>query len=75
MADVKKTSLNLDPTVVADAKIAIVEAEHLGIEAPRNLSSMVNAAVATLTRELRVKIEHAKHSRTDRAKPRTSRRG
>lgn len=74
MVDVKKTSLNLDPSVVADAKIAIVEAEHLGIDAPRNLSALVNAALMQLTSELRQKIEHTKNSRGDRQKASAARR-
>jgi len=68
MAEVKKTSLNLDPSVVADAKIAIVEAEHLGLAAPRNLSALVNEALASTTRSLREEIERAKSNRDAKGK-------
>jgi hypothetical protein len=74
MADVKRTSMNLDPSVVADAKIALVEAERLGIESPRNLSALVNAALAQATRELSQKIEHVRHGRGERSKAGASRR-
>lgn len=67
MADVKRTSMNLDPSVVADAKIALVEAERLGIDCPRNLSALVNAALAQVTRDIRQKIEHTRSSRSSQA--------
>lgn len=68
MMDVKRTSMNLDPSVVADAKIALVEAERLGIDCPRNLSALINAALAQATRELQQKVEQARGSRSARAK-------
>lgn len=68
MADVKRTSMNLDPSVVADAKIALVEAERLGIDCPRNLSALVNTSLAQITRDIRQQIERARSGRSERAK-------
>jgi hypothetical protein len=60
VADVKRTSVNLDPSIVADARIAMLEAERLGIGSPRNLSAMVNEALRRMTLSLREEIELAR---------------
>lgn len=66
--DVKRTSVNLDPSIVADARIAILEAERLGLDSPRNLSAMVNVALRRMTLSLREEIERARAGRNT-AKP------
>ena len=48
----KRTSVNIDPRIVADAKIALWEAQRAGLaDSPKNLTDMLATA-------LRKEIEH-----------------
>ena len=54
----KRTSVNLDPKIVADAKIALWEAQRAGLkECPKNLSDMLaialNKEIDTLRKKAR----------------------
>ena len=56
----KRTAVNLDPQIVADAKIALWEAQRAGLkEAPKNLSDMLAIALAKQIEELRKKARKA----------------
>lgn len=58
--DPKRTSVNLDPKIVADAKIALWEAQRAGLkEAPKNLSDMFAIALAKEIEELRKKARRS----------------
>ncbi|MFO0575634.1 MAG: hypothetical protein U1A78_16685 [Polyangia bacterium] len=50
----KRTSVNLDPQVVAEAKMALWEAQRAGIpDCPKNLTALYAVALARETEELR----------------------
>jgi hypothetical protein len=50
----KRTSVNLDPQIVADAKIALWEAQRAGIkDCPKNLSALYAVALMKEIEELR----------------------
>ena len=52
----KRTSVNLDPQIVADAKIALWEAQRAGIkDCPKNLSALYAVALMKEIEELRKK--------------------
>lgn len=56
----KRTAVNLDPKIVADAKIALWEAQRVGLkEAPKNLSDMLAIALAKEIEELRKKARRS----------------
>ena len=60
MPTTKRTSLNLDKALVTDVKMAVLQAEQLGLECPRNVSAFVNDALAKELRSLRERIDKAK---------------
>lgn len=74
VTDVKRTSVNLDSAIVADARIAILEAERLGLDRPRNLSAMVNESLKLLTQTMRAEIDLARASHGQRIKPSASKK-
>lgn len=55
----KRTSVNLDPRIVADAKIALWEAQRAGIDCPKNLSAMLAIALQKEIDSLREKARQA----------------
>lgn len=56
----KRTAVNLDPKIVADAKIALWEAQRAGLkEAPKNLSDMLAIALAKEITLLRARARKA----------------
>ena len=60
----KRTSVNLDSQIVADAKIALWEAQRAGIrDCPKNLSALYAVALAKEIEELRKKAVKAASKR------------
>jgi hypothetical protein len=56
----RTTSVNLDPQIVADAKIALWEAQRAGIkDCPKNLSALYAVALSKEIEELRRKAVKA----------------
>jgi hypothetical protein len=56
----KRTAVNLDPKIVADAKISLWEAQRAGLkEAPKNLSDMLAIALSKEITVLRDKARKA----------------
>lgn len=58
--EAKRTSVNLDPRIVADAKIALWEAQRAGLkECPKNLSDLLATALNKEIEILRKKARKA----------------
>lgn len=55
-----RTSLNLDRSLITDVKLALLEAEQAGIEAPRNVSQFAAEAMVEAARLLRERIREKK---------------
>ena len=55
-----RTSLNLDRSLITDVKLALLEAEQAGIEAPRNVSQFAAEAMVEAARLLRERIRAKK---------------
>ena len=56
----QRTSLNLERSLITDVKLALLEAEQAGVEAPRNVSQFATEAMNEALQRLRERIQAAR---------------